>query len=375
MFKLALNTEQEFCELREEWDALLDETEDLDFFSTWEWNYSWWKNFKEDKQLFLLTLRDEANVLVGIFPGCIFKYNYFGLLRLRFLQFIGRGIDRNSIGEYSDFLDVIVHRKFKTQAFESLLAFLKSRNDLYDMIYLNSMKETSDLLSYLRNHVKDPTAHCRIEKDFFVYFASLPGDIDEYLKGLSSSFRASIRRKVRKWEKSYDGRLCTAEDRESTEDFFVNFFSLVRKRHRKIMSNEREAFHRDIARFSFEKNRFWAISTKIENKYSAVAVVYLFKDKGYFYQHAINPQFSKDSPGMVLFYYMFEKLICSGITRLELLRGEYDYKKQFGKDHVYLFNVYLGMGTLRSKIYLITYSSIEKIKAMVKLVIRRNESN
>ena len=69
MFKLALNTEQEFCELREEWDALLDETEDLDFFSTWEWNYSWWKNFKEDKQLFLLTLRDEANVLVGIFPG------------------------------------------------------------------------------------------------------------------------------------------------------------------------------------------------------------------------------------------------------------------------------------------------------------------
>jgi hypothetical protein len=371
MLKLALGTEKEFYELRDEWEALIEETEDLDFFSTWEWNYSWWKNFKEDKQLFLITIRDDANTLVGIFPGCIFRYNYFGLLGLKVLQFIGKGIDRNSIGEYSDFLDVIVHRRFKSQAFESLLAYLKSQSGLYDLIYLNGMKETSDLLSYLKNEVKNSSGRSRIEKDFFVYFASLPGDIDEYLNDLSSSFRASIRRKVRKWEKSYDGRLCTALDGESIEDFFVNFFRLVRKRHRKIMSNEREVFHRDVAKYSLERNRFWAISTNGDDKYAAVAVVYLFKDKGYFYQHAIDPQFYKDSPGMVLFYYMFEKLICNGITRLELLQGEYDYKKQFGKDHLFLFNVYLGMGTLRSRLYFLFYTNIQMARKLAKMILRR----
>lgn len=375
MFDLTLNTERDFYELREEWEALLGETEGLDFFSTWEWNYSWWKNFKEDKQLFLLSIRDNTNALVGIFPGCVFRHSYFGLLRLRILQFIGKGIDRNSIGEYSDFLDVIVHSKFKTQVFESLLEYLKSQSNLYDLIYLNGMKETSAFLSCLRSDLKDFSGRSRIEKDFFVYFASLPGDIDEYLKNLSSSFRASIRRKVRKWEKSNTERLRTAGDSESIEDFFINFFRLVRKRHKKVMSNEREIFHRDVAKYSFEKNRFWAISTKEEDRYAAVAVVYLFRDKGYFYQHAIDPQFYKDSPGMVLFYYMFEKLICSKITRLELLQGEYDYKKQFGKDHFYLFNIYLGMGTLKSKIYLFTYSRVEDLKTLVKQIIRRPENN
>lgn len=373
--KVTPNTEEEFYDLREEWEELLEETDELDFFSTWEWNYSWWKSFKEDKHLFLLTIRDDASRLVGIFPGCIFRLNYFGLLRLRILQFIGKGIDRKSIGEYSDFLDAIVHPKFKAQVFESLLAYLKSQNGRYDLIYLNGIKETSDFLSYLKNHVGNSTAPSRIEKDFFVYFADLPDDFNEYLKILSPSSRASIRRKVRKWEKSYDERLCTAGNSESIEDFFVNFFGLVQKRHRKVMSNEREVFHRDVAKYSFEKNRFWAISTRADDRYAAVAVVYLFKDRGYFYQHAINPQFYKDSPGMVLFYYMFEKLISHGITRLELLQGEYDYKKQFGKNHLFLFNIYLSMGTLKSKIYLLVYSGMENSKTLVKRIIRRPASN
>lgn len=375
MFKLELNNEEEFYELREEWETLLKETKDLDFFSTWEWNYCWWRNFKENKKLFLLTFRDNNNNLVGIFPGCILKHDFFGLLGIKVLQFIGRGIDQSSIGEYSNFLDVIAHRKFETQIYESLLQYLKSQNGLYDIIYLNVLKETSTFFLYLKNNFKNPFKLNRIERGPLVYFATLPNSMDEYLNNLSSSFRASIRRKVRKWEKNYEERLCVVEDNQSMEDFFNYFFSLVRKRHKKTMSSERVKFHKDIANYSLDKNRFLGIFTKINKKYSAVAVVYLFYNKAYFYQHAIDPQASKDSPGIVLFYYMFEKIIQDGINRLELLQGEYDYKKQFGKDHHYLANIYLGLGTTRGKIYFIIYSIIENTKIFVKRIVRRTENN
>jgi hypothetical protein len=372
MIKLSLNTEKQFFELREEWETLLNETEDLDFFSTWEWNYCWWKNFREDKKLFLLTFRDNHNSLLGIFPGCILKYNYFGLFRLKVLQFIGRGIDQNSIGEYSDFLDVIAHREYKAQIYESLLGYLKSQRGLYDIIYLNVLKETSPFVSYLKNGDSDIFQLRRVEKDLPVYFASLPDNIDEYVKSLSSSFRASIRRKVRKWEKNHHDRLCVIEDSQSIEDFFNNFFSLVRERHKKIMSNERVRFHKDIANYCVEINRFLGISTKIKGKYSAVAVIYLFKDRAYFYQHAIDPQFSEHSPGTVLFYYMFKKIIQDGIKRLEFLHGKYDYKSRFGKDQHYLVNIYLGMGTVRSRLYFLLYTNIQRAKKFAKIILKRN---
>ena len=375
MLELTLNTEKEFFELRDEWEALLAETEDLDFFSTWEWNYSWWKNFKENKQLFLLTIRDGENRLVGIFPGCILKYTHLGVLPIRVLQFIGRGIERNSIGEYSDFLDVIVHRKFKTEIHESLLSYLRSQKKLCDLIYLKGLKETSGFFQYLKTNINSSFILNRIENGHKVYLAVLPNSMDEYLKNLSSSFRGSLRRKVRKWESNYGEKLCTADDIESREDFFVNFFDLVRERHNKVVSNERQIFHRDVANYSSKKNRFWGIFTKVNDQYSAVAVVYLFNGGGYFYQHAINPQFSKDSPGMVLLYFMVKKIIQNGISRLDFLQGEYDYKKKFGKDFLCLFNVYLGNGTLRSKVYLITYSHIEKMKTLVKKIVGRKVSN
>ncbi len=366
MLNYAIVNEDNFLILRDEWESLLKEADDPDFFSTWEWNYYWWKNFKENKILLLLTFRDNDNNLVGIFPGCIIKHSCFGLFKIKVLQFIGRGIDKNSIGEYSDFLDVIAHRKFKNKVYESLIQYFKSQNGQFDIIYLNVLKETSTFFLYLKNNINNSFKLSRIEKGPLVYFAALPDSIDEYLTNLSSSFRATMRRKVRKWEKNFQDRLFVVQDNQAIIDFYNNFFRLVHKRHQKIMNEERVIFHQDVANFSLTRNRFWGIFTKIDDAYSAVAVIYSYRDKAYFYQHAINPQYAKYSPGTVLLYYTFEKIIKDGINRFEFLQGRYDYKKQMGKEHHYLVNIYLGSESIKSKIYFFLYAISRMIKESAK---------
>jgi len=372
MFSVSLSSEVGFFDLRDEWELLLKETEDLDFFSTWEWNYSWWKNFKQNKRLFLITFCDSNNNLVGIFPGCIVNYKYLGFLKIDVLQFIGRGIEKQkSIGEYSNFLDVIAHKEYKPAIYDALLTYLKSHKD-FDVIYFDVLKATSSFFLFLKNNIEDYYKAFRFEKGPRVYYESLPENLDNYLKILSSKFRSNIRRHVRKWEANHGEKLRVVKDRDSVTDFFDNFFKLVQTRHQKNVSTERRAFLQEVANYSLEKNRFYGIYMKVDDRYAAVASNYLYDNKGYGYQHAINPQFSKSGPGTVLIYYMFENLIEKKIGHFEFLQAK-EYIKQWGKNYRYLYDVYLGTGTMRSKLYLTVYSSIENTKSLLKRIIRRTD--
>ena len=374
MFKISSIGEKEFLGLREEWETLLKETEDLDLFSTWEWNYCWWKNFKKEKKLFFLTFRDNQNELVGIFPGCIVSYAYLGILKIRVLQFIDRGIERQkSIGEYGDFLDVIAHKGHRIKIYEELLEYLETIRD-YDIIYLNGMKATSPFFLHLKNNDRNHLKISRFEQGSRVHFQSFPDNMDDYLKVMSRKFRSSIRRYVRNWKMNNGGTLQIVQDNESMLDFYDNFFNIVRERHHKNVSVERRTFFQEVANYSIEKNRFLGVYIKMNNEFAAVAANYVFNNKGYGYQHAINPQFAKNGPGTVLVYHLMEKLIENRIERFEFLQAK-DYIKKWGMEYRYLNNIFIGAGTIRSWLFFKIYSSVETMKILIKRIIRRGESN
>jgi CelD/BcsL family acetyltransferase involved in cellulose biosynthesis len=86
---------REIESLEEEWEDLYHESSQATPFQSWAWLYSWWESYGEGYELRLLTMRDDAGLLVGIMPLMLERK-----LGLRRLLFIGTG--------QTDYLDVLV---------------------------------------------------------------------------------------------------------------------------------------------------------------------------------------------------------------------------------------------------------------------------
>src|ERR1044072_3542756 len=65
----AVKDEVGFDALEQEWDALLDASDQRVYFLRWGWTRAWWRAFKPaGSRLFIIACRDEEGRLVGLAP-------------------------------------------------------------------------------------------------------------------------------------------------------------------------------------------------------------------------------------------------------------------------------------------------------------------
>src|SRR5437016_885734 len=101
MVKL-IATEEEFSELRQEWNPLLESSASTCVFLTHEWLSAWWKHLSGRRKLSILTARDGGR-LIGVIPLAMRAPQYPRMMP-RLVEFIASGV----IG--SDYLDAIIER-------------------------------------------------------------------------------------------------------------------------------------------------------------------------------------------------------------------------------------------------------------------------
>jgi hypothetical protein len=71
--------EKSFLHLQGEWNNLLTNSTANNIFLTWEWISTWWKIYKENFELYLITVRDKEANLVGIGPFKVTKRKFLRL--------------------------------------------------------------------------------------------------------------------------------------------------------------------------------------------------------------------------------------------------------------------------------------------------------
>lgn len=98
-----INTVAKFEDLKPEWNRLLEASRSNCIFLTWEWLYTWWKHLSGGRRLFVLTVRDGAE-LVAVVPLAWRPPGFPYVWPFGTLEFLGTG----SIG--SDYLDVIIRQ-------------------------------------------------------------------------------------------------------------------------------------------------------------------------------------------------------------------------------------------------------------------------
>ena len=175
------------------------------------------------------------------------------------------------------------------------------------------------------------------------------GSWEGFLKARSRNFRSQIRRKERSLlEKGLSYRL--SDDPEKLEADMGTLATLHEARWGAqgsgALRDRRAAFHLDFARAALERGwlRLWL--AEVEEKPVGAWYGFRFAGKEWYYQSGRDPEWDRESVGLVLLAHTIRSAFDDGLTTYKLLRGDDAYKDRFATSDPGLQTVVAGRGPL-----------------------------
>jgi CelD/BcsL family acetyltransferase involved in cellulose biosynthesis len=312
-----------------EWRQLLSRDPDRHIFTTPEWGKLWWEEFKEGKELFLLTM-SRAGDVAGVVP----------LYRKRdgdrkILRFLG-GID------LSDYLGPICSLDDRDDIADTLVDWLSTTDVEWDEFDAHNMPVPFGFAEFLVERADAKGFEFTMEQEETAAVLPLPTTWDAYLESLEAKERRELKRKLRRLGREQpDASFRTATKDTLDEDLrvFVDMHRGAEGHKGHFMRPEIATFFERVARSFIELG--WLRLDFLEIGDRAIASTFSFQlDKTfYLYNSAYEPDASRLSPGVVLVSHLIQRSIDEGLEFFDFLRGPERYKYQLGGQAVPLHNV------------------------------------
>jgi CelD/BcsL family acetyltransferase involved in cellulose biosynthesis len=311
------------------WRELLKTDPNRHVFATAEWNRLWWEEFGAGKDLRLLTMGREGDV-VAIVP----LYRKLENERMIF-RFVG-GVD------LTDYLGPICSEDDRDDVAETLVDWLASTDLEWDEFDAHNMPVPFGFAEFLAEKVDRSDLGLILEQEDTSAVLPLPPDWEGYLASLDSKDRHELRRKRRRLGRDHpDGRFRTAADDTLETDLkmFVEMHRGTEGMKGHFMRSEIATFFERIARAFMPLG--WLRMDFLEIGDTAIASTFGFvlDDVFYLYNSAYEPDAARLSPGLVLVSELVKESIERGLTRFDFLRGPERYKYQLGSQALPLNNV------------------------------------
>jgi len=361
-----LNTAEEFENLKDEWNILLENSPSNNLCLTWEWMYTWWKHYNKGKKLFIVKVSDDEGRLLGLAPLCIKEDNLYHFASLKVLTYLG------TEEVCSDYVDFIVCKSQYEEVLKIILDYIEKQSHRWHYALLSDISESSTSFKRIIEVLKAQKA------DYIIYDAStcpyiaLPESYEAYTHGLSKNMRYNLRRKTRDIEKKYNATFSVFETSDDLEKAMENLLELHQKRRQMIgdkgdfIQDRMIAFHKEISRIFNEKGILKIYSLDIDGK--PVAMIYGFRygNKFFDYQTGMDPEFERESVGTVLLGHCIRDSIEAGLKEFDFLRGAEPYKFRWTKTSVKTINIILTAESRRGKSYIAVKSLLRRAKYMAK---------
>jgi CelD/BcsL family acetyltransferase involved in cellulose biosynthesis len=377
MNKIEIVTEKkDFYNLREEWNSLLEQSSGKSIYLTWEWLYTWWETFHDNRELFILTIRDNG-VLVGIAPLLVRQFKYFKFLPFKRVEFLGTGEDEKD-EVCSNYLDFIVSKE-RADIYAVIFEYLvrKLSSGIWDELVLKTMPETSATLNTISEYFsrnKEVAAQVKYEivNHSECAVINLPENWDTYLSSISKSWRNQINRGRKEIlsKGTVDCELITESDKLSLA--FDEFISLHQKRWQDVgkpgifSSKKFTDFHKKVLGLFADKKWVRVRLLKCNGKTVAASYTFNFNKTIYFYSPAYDRDFkTKIGIGLIERSYDIEDAIKYGCIYYDFYKAkEGGYKWHLAKDKKNVHDIYVFRKGV--KYYLLT--SIKHFKLLLKTI-------
>jgi len=311
------------------WGALMAKDPNASIFTTPEWHRLWWEEFSVGKDLFVLTMtRDDE--IVAIVP--LYRKEDAGR---KVLRFVG-GID------LTDYLGPICAAEDRLDVADALVDWLLSTDVEWDEFDAHNMPVPFGFAEFLVERADHAELSFALDQEETSAILKLPSDWDSYLASLNSKERHELKRKQRRIEREHPDaavRASTPETLDADLEVFVDM-------HRGTDGLKGHFMRRDIATF-FERvarafsELGWLRLDFLEIGGTAIATTFGFEHGNtlYLYNSAFEPEAKRLSPGLILVAALIQEAVKKGTETFDLLRGRERYKYQLGAEAVPLNNL------------------------------------
>jgi len=362
---IKLLNNEEFSDMKDEWNELLQKSSNNDFFLTWEWVFTWWEVYGKDKEIFVLLIEDNEGNLAGIAPWYIKKGR---------INFIGYG--ENLCSEY---LNIIIKKGYEEVVLDEIFNYLKVNKDEWSVLFLTDILEKHNITDLICTKAKDKKLpFCREKINIPCVCMALPEDSDLMWRGLSKKFRSNIRWARKKIEENTNSsiKFFFQEDipKQSMEDMFMLHNKRMEEKGLKGKFDLKDygLFHRTLLG---KAGNHKALSLlEIDGKNVGMIYGFNYQNKMYIYQTGFDPssEYKKYSIGQILYSYMIEKAIEMECKEFDFLRGDEKHKLKWTdskktKEKIHIFN----NSTLKGKMSNFKYQAKKKIKTFFKKAKKR----
>ncbi len=360
----------DFMALKDDWNRLVDMSAAPEITITWEWLYTWWEIFKQKRQLWILVVREDAQI-TGIIPLLKRKIWYYGIFPFRRLELLGSGEDvKDEI--CSDYLNLIIKKGCEGTVTATVFTYLAQRQNEWDELYLCDILETSrSLKSFLANFPENSYSIRTVNKTPCPYI-ELPSEMEELIKTAKLNSREQINRKKRGLDKTGKTEYFLWKEKQGMEEAFEKMVALHQKRWKSegkggcFASPEFTLFHKKIFSLLFPTDAVRLYFLKVDNRYVACRYCLNYKDTLYDYLVGLDPCFKRNlSPGFLLLAYCIEDGIKLGKKSFDFFKGARgSYKYKWTDKERFVVTVRVGRHSLINTVYRV----VEKVKLTIKKI-------
>lgn len=317
--------------LAPEWNDLLDRCPRATPFQRPGWLLPWWTEFGSG-ELAVLAFRAQGR-LVGLLPSFIHRWD-----GCRQVTLVGTGL--------TDYLDLTAEAPFARGCATAALEWLQATRDEWDVADWQDLPGDSPLIA-ARDHLR-----AEVGRGLTATAASLCAGASEQHASLPHGLRRTIRISTRRLEKQ--ARLEFETIRSDPDAIALK--ALFRLHQQRWAGRGGPQSMLD----STSAQRFLVAATKALSARGTlrlytmrfagyiVALIYAILDRAHVYGYitGMDPDLAKFSPGSLLLNYAMADAIGEGARVWDFLRGEEEYKFQWGARQIPKFRLRLRAATL-----------------------------
>jgi CelD/BcsL family acetyltransferase involved in cellulose biosynthesis len=322
-----VHSTEEFQNLEEEWNELLDRSATKVPFLRHEYLLAWWTTLGGGEwsqgELWIGVGREDNGELIGLAP--LFRSQSLdGRPRLMLIGTL----------EISDYLDLIVPKEKVDRFTQSLLTALDEQlSSTWQVLDLYNIPETSSNIDALEEAAKQRGWDVLKERLQPCPVIALAGTWEEYLASLSKKQRHELRRKMRRASQHSSEvvwRIVQPEDDIDTEvDILFKLMAYDAKKEKFLTSAMRSQFIQSLK--SAHANEWLHLSfLEVGGEPAAGALNFDYEGRLWIYNSGINPTYLSLSPGWVLLGNLIQWAIENNRRAIDFMRGDETYKYRLG---------------------------------------------
>jgi CelD/BcsL family acetyltransferase involved in cellulose biosynthesis len=343
-----IETWEDFESLSAEWNDLLVHSEADTIFLSFEWIKAWSKVVGKSVKLFILTLRNRSNKLVGLAPFYFKTYRLLHLIPYRVLRTVG---DYPTGAEYPDW---ILHKEWAEPATITIASALLRNRSKWDCVWNPNVMGWTSAKGRFELACRHAHFFCQSRKIEFSCF-SLPSKIDAYTSRLSKKFRLNLQRALKKTFIKHAGNIKTCKKASELPVYLDALFDLHYNRwkqkgeigtfRRKPLEKE---FYKQFAPVALDKGwlRFFAL--EVDEEFKAIQIGYVYNGIYHSLQEGFDPGFMA-GVGNVLRYKVIESCIAEGLDIYDFLGGFSEHKSHWLSQLRNGYDIFFGHRCLKNR--------------------------